>query len=166
MCTINEYISRTGCGHNVEVFSRCANAIKEGQMQCNPTYIAEPIPLDNERCEHCEIEGKNKSSQDQKSKPNRARELFKRLLQHSRRIKPELPKRVSSPRFQRVTSAIKGRWKGGQGIRKKRSKPMKWDRIEFDAACVDYLTTELDYGEAKESGRPKSGIKKAGTRQA
>ncbi|KAF3097140.1 hypothetical protein TWF569_002980 [Orbilia oligospora] len=162
MCIVNEYISRTGCGHNVDVFRRCAKAINEGQIQCDSTYIAKPISLENKRCENCESNDKNEVPQNQKPKRNRAKDLFDKLLQYPRRIKHDAHEGFSPPRRQQVASMANGRWKGGQGIRKTRPKPRKRDRIEFDAACVDYLTMELDYGEAKENNRPKPGRKHTG----
>ncbi|KAF3184521.1 hypothetical protein TWF788_005224 [Orbilia oligospora] len=156
MCIVNEYISRTGCGHNVDVFRRCAKAINEGQIQCDSTYIAKPISLENKRCENCGSNDKDEVPQNQKLKLNRAKHLFDKLLQYPRRIKHGAHERCSPPRFQQVASMANGRWEGGQGIRKTRPKPRNRDRIEFDAACVDYLNMELDYGEAKENNRLKS----------
>ncbi|KAK6337144.1 hypothetical protein TWF718_009928 [Orbilia javanica] len=166
MCVVNEYVSRTGCGHNVSVFSRCEKAIKESQVQCHFTLMAKTSCLDNKSCKYCEVK-KNAASPDpkpkRKQKPNKAKVLFDKLLnieRPSRHSRSESSRwasglRSSPPRLRQRTLASSERWKQGQGIRKKRSKPRKADRIDFDEACIDSKTTVLDYGETKENAQSK-----------
>ncbi|KAK6526074.1 hypothetical protein TWF281_011113 [Arthrobotrys megalospora] len=141
MCTIDEYISWTGCGHNIDVFTRCGKAIKEGNMRCSAKPITRTEIMKGKPCQTC---GANElvNGATQGSKFNRLKNFLTELLNDN------------DNHFQ-TGSKSKKRKRGRKRRGNHQFQQSGTNQVDFDQVEVDYMTMELDYGEAKENIRPK-----------
>ncbi|KAK6343659.1 hypothetical protein TWF730_011250 [Orbilia blumenaviensis] len=161
MCLIEEFISSTGCGHTVDVFTRCADAVKAGELQCDPTFVYKSASLNDSICASCaaaKIKGVAEAPPSVSRKTNQAKDLFTKLFC----TQTDLVLNVSEPSRQRPSP--KKRAREQQGTTCQRSEGRR-DRNKKGRTHVDdprrsceQDATELDYGDqdAKENIKPRA----------